>query len=601
MVKIAPLALVFVVGLILAITFEPVDGRGRGGGGRGGGGRSGGRSGGWFGSSSRSSGSSWFGGSSKKTKSSTYPKQQWGTSGGSYPKQKYGGTAVGGGGFVNPKSYGGYGSRSSSFGRSTGFAPTYSYRSPGYGTSFGTRFPGGVGAYGGPGFSKKRLGLGVGAGFLGGAMTGMAVMSVYHRYVMYKHMMMMHHGYGDPYYNNYYRRGECYQGCPYNAHCEYGFCECDYGFTKRYGQCYRQNQIPPPRNLETPFIPCGDASECQNIDLNLVCKEDKAQCACRDNFKWNFDTNQCEFYMDVDCSNVTYNSEPSQTIMVAANQTMEQMELPENKELAKKDNLTSDEVMQTSMLSNIDAEKASETDITEAFCRDVDSFSWEFGEYKEPNEGISFSSLIMPIIFVIVIMACCFSRKSKKIKEMCNRGRRSSNSNDNDDKNTANFSAIPMSDQPAGSNLIANPGFQPQATPVHNLPYSVNPPAAAIDPSADPAPIPPTQPGYTNVYPPLTVNMPPEGGESCQPASVYPPTGAQPPYPPATGAVAAPYPPAAYPLPAGTQAAPYPPAAGGPAALPYPLAPGSSGPAPAQAPVYPPYPNTAQPPFNPTA
>ena len=58
---------------------------------------------------------------------------------------------------------------------------SYASSFSGYGTSFGTRFPGGIGAYGGSGFSRKRLGLGVGAGFLGGAMTGMAMMSIYHR------------------------------------------------------------------------------------------------------------------------------------------------------------------------------------------------------------------------------------------------------------------------------------------------------------------------------------------------------------------------------------------------------------------------------------
>ena len=60
----------------------------------------------------------------------------------------------------------------------------------GYGTNFGTSFPQGVGKYGGKGFSKKALGLGVGAGFLGGAALGaagtVATMGVYHRYLQYR-------------------------------------------------------------------------------------------------------------------------------------------------------------------------------------------------------------------------------------------------------------------------------------------------------------------------------------------------------------------------------------------------------------------------------
>ena len=62
-------------------------------------------------------------------------------------------------------------------------SPGSSYKSPGYGTQFGTSFPGGVGKYG---TSGKMLGLGVGAGFLGGAAVGavggLAALSVYHRY-----------------------------------------------------------------------------------------------------------------------------------------------------------------------------------------------------------------------------------------------------------------------------------------------------------------------------------------------------------------------------------------------------------------------------------
>ena len=60
-------------------------------------------------------------------------------------------------------------------------------QAPGYGTSWGTSFANGAGQYKSKsGFSKKALGLGVGAGFLGGAGLGvagtLASYSVYHRY-----------------------------------------------------------------------------------------------------------------------------------------------------------------------------------------------------------------------------------------------------------------------------------------------------------------------------------------------------------------------------------------------------------------------------------
>lgn len=117
-----------------------------------------------------------------------------------------GSRGVGGGGFVNPKpsapvykpsapvykpnSYGQtqYSSFSSCGSCGSYSAPggkSYGYRTPGYGTSYGTSFPSGVGKYSSGGVSKKALGLGVAAGFIGGAAVGaagaMATYSVYHR------------------------------------------------------------------------------------------------------------------------------------------------------------------------------------------------------------------------------------------------------------------------------------------------------------------------------------------------------------------------------------------------------------------------------------
>ena len=64
----------------------------------------------------------------------------------------------------------------------------YGYRTPGHGTNWGTSFSGGTGVYNKKrGLSKKALGLGVAAGFVGGAALGvagtMATYSVYHRYL----------------------------------------------------------------------------------------------------------------------------------------------------------------------------------------------------------------------------------------------------------------------------------------------------------------------------------------------------------------------------------------------------------------------------------
>ena len=55
------------------------------------------------------------------------------------------------------------------------------------------------------GGGKRSFALGAGAGFVGGAMAGVAAMSMYHRYQMYRSMMMYHSlgGYGGYGYGAY--------------------------------------------------------------------------------------------------------------------------------------------------------------------------------------------------------------------------------------------------------------------------------------------------------------------------------------------------------------------------------------------------------------
>merc|ERR1719305_2075667 len=77
----------------------------------------------------------------------------------------YGSRGLGGGGFVPPKP----------ISRGTYSAPggkTFGSATPGHGTSWGTSFPSGVGRYQSKGVSKKALGLGIGAGCLGGGALG---------------------------------------------------------------------------------------------------------------------------------------------------------------------------------------------------------------------------------------------------------------------------------------------------------------------------------------------------------------------------------------------------------------------------------------------
>ena len=206
-----------------------------------------------------------------------------------YPKQRWSG---GGRGFSNPAV--------ATYGRTFGGANTHSYRSPGYGTRFGTSFPGGVGQYGASGFGRKSLGMGVGAGFVGGAGLGAAgtaaTMGVYHRYLMFRMLTGGSYGHNSMYYNTYYHNNHCYQGCPLNSHCEWGFCECDRGFLKSSGLCINSYDFvhTAAYNPSAPD-PCSDSTVCQKMDVNLICNSENhgnmhgygGSCECRQDMRWN--------------------------------------------------------------------------------------------------------------------------------------------------------------------------------------------------------------------------------------------------------------------------------------------------------------------------
>ena len=112
-------------------------------------------------------------------------------------------SSVGGSSFVKPKpavfkpnqfgqtQYSSFSKPSRPIGSYTGVdGKKYGYRTAGHGTNWGTSFSGGTGVYNKKkkGLSKKALGLGVAAGFVGGAALGMAgtmaTYSVYHRYLL---------------------------------------------------------------------------------------------------------------------------------------------------------------------------------------------------------------------------------------------------------------------------------------------------------------------------------------------------------------------------------------------------------------------------------
>lgn len=314
----------------------------------------------------------------------------------------------------------------------------YGSKAPGYGTSFGTNFAGGVGKYGTgkKGFSKKALGLGVAAGFLGGAALGvggtMATYGAIHKYKKFKSMLYgrrrhrhssgydqdwddddwdrgsswgrdrnYDRPYADDYHRNYYERNECYEGCPANSHCEWSFCDCNYGYTKKWGRCESdwgrvpQTQIQQYRPTAfDPFKSCSSAMDCMNMDMNLICNKDLTtqatvgQCECRRDMKWNTEALECQVYLDVDCSKFTYETQPSTLIQNAVEKAQREMEempmIGEGMMLNRTE--TQEEVLSKSLLKHIDENTASEDDILEAYCRDVDAYSFEFNQDQQQNQ-----------------------------------------------------------------------------------------------------------------------------------------------------------------------------------------------------------------------
>ena len=95
----------------------------------------------------------------------------------------------------------------------------------------------------------------------------------------------------------------CMDGCPMNAHCEWGFCECNSGTTRKHGQCVdtfmARQMAARPKNFD-PFVTCSETSSCAKMDMNLVCNTNLTtggnlgKCQCRQDMKWNAEAGECQ-------------------------------------------------------------------------------------------------------------------------------------------------------------------------------------------------------------------------------------------------------------------------------------------------------------------
>jgi len=193
----------------------------------------------------------------------------------------------------------------------------------------------------------------------------------------------------EKYYNDYYNRNQCLYGCPQNSHCEWGFCECNAGAVRKFGHClYNSDQSDFVRLLRptsfNPSEPCETQDTCLDLDMNLICHTDLEVhgggiCTCRRDMKWNTEEQECQFYLDVDCSSITYETKPSEAVLEAvekANIKLKENPIEEFDPLERTE--TKNESLAHSLLSDIDAKHASDEELKEAFCRDVDVFNFEF-------------------------------------------------------------------------------------------------------------------------------------------------------------------------------------------------------------------------------
>jgi len=269
--------------------------------------------------------------------------------------------------------------------------------------------------------------MAAGAGFVGGSAFGygssLASYSVYHRYQRYRwyrHRYHRHHyyphhheyyddddDYWDNYYPNNYQKNECEYGCPAHTHCEWGFCECDPGYVKAWGVCRQEGlTVPEPSGRREGKV-CQTNQDCQITDVNMICSEEKVLagngttppttaattglkvCKCRRDMRWNTKALECQLYIDVDCSNITYTSAVSDQVKAAAESLETKLgnttiEIPTNR------TQTVEEGLKESLLSVVTASDNVTLDVlNEAFCRDAEAFSEAFEvddlENRPPN------------------------------------------------------------------------------------------------------------------------------------------------------------------------------------------------------------------------
>lgn len=250
-----------------------------------------------------------------------------------------------------------------------------------------------------------------------------STLEVYNRYILYKKLI----GEEVPGLQDH-----CSVACPshLHVHCNSGLCFCDSGYVMDSGVCVeRENVFFKNNTIKQVFVigssndkMCNTSAvnngndECWKRDINTVCEFDEdvnrvfindGACKCKLPTKYNAETEACELYVDVDCSDFKYDL-PADPTLLKIGQMVEKEELPVVQQITSKAHIAS-------LLEYLSpSHNLTRAQYREAFCRDSDVFALDL-EWKRTTFGTSdvfniiFTALgiIGTVVVVGVCVTCC--------------------------------------------------------------------------------------------------------------------------------------------------------------------------------------------------
>lgn len=298
--------------------------------------------------------------------------------------------------------------------------------------------------------------------------------------------------------------------------------------TRRYGRCSRdwtRDTYRRPAKFDPLSATCVDHQQCWDYDQNMICPEDKlttagtAKCQCRTDMRWNSQESECQLYLDVDCSKITYDTPADPVILKAVEVTIARLNSTENEdsnnllvagneteagvkdetaaaakeaaaEAAEKKAIGRDATLENSLLNSMDAKTSTPDQITEAYCRDVDSLSFEFQTQEDPRRGggggMGVGGIIGIIVLVLGLTSCCclcaICCACKGVLDCCKK-------KDTRSPSPVAFSAVQNQEEYQNNQQHMNMNAGPDQPGYPSATQSYKPPDA--------------QPSYAPIYPPM--------------------------------------------------------------------------------------------------